>query len=207
MAGPEPHFCSRCGAPLVERLIASEQRVRRQCEACGLIAYRNPLVLVNTIVAAQDRVLLCRRASDPGAGRWALPGGFMEMGESMEEAAAREIREETGVGVDPRELRLHAVVTLPDISEIYVGFIATLAEVPALVCGSECTDVRFCSEADIPWSEFSYPDIGVYLRMYFNERRAGAHPIHYGRIDATRVANTAFSIAAVEAASWPRPRN
>ncbi len=129
----------------------------------------------------------------------------MESGETLEDAAARETREETGVRLDAHELRLHAVVTLPEISEVYVGFLATVAEQTDLVCGSECTEVRFFSEADAPWAEFSYPDIGVYLRMYFDERRSGAHPIHFGRLDAANVVNKAYRIANVEEASWRRP--
>lgn len=198
-------FCSRCGGPLVDRFVAAEQRVRRACARCGNIAYDNPQLLVNTIVAAGDRVLLCRRAEAPGAGRWALPGGFMESGESLEEAAARETFEETGVRLDPRGLRLHAVVALPGISQVYVGFLATVAGQTDLVCGAECTEVRFCNEADVPWTEFSYPDIGVYLRMYFHERRSGAHPIHFGRIDHTDVVNKAYSIAEIAEARWKRP--
>jgi len=190
---------------MADRFVELEQRVRRICERCGTIAYGNPQVLVNAIVASGDRVLLCRRARPPAAGRWALPGGFMESGETLEEAAARETHEETGVCLDPRALRLHAVVTLPNISEIYVGFLATVDQEPELACGLECMEVRFFSEADVPWTEFSYADIGVYLRMYFGERRSGTHPIHFGRIDAACVVNKAYRIADVEEARWPRP--
>lgn len=189
----------------MNRFVESEQRMRCVCEQCGTIAYSNPRVLVNTIVALGDRVLLCRRADPPAAGRWVLPGGFVESGETLEEAAARETGEETGVRLDSRELRLHAVVTLPEISEIYVGFLATVAEPANLVCGSECTEVRFFSEADVPWTELSYADIGVYLRIYFHERRSGAHPIHFGRIDAASVVNKAYRIADIEEAHWQRP--
>ena len=205
MNASTPCFCGRCGAPLVDRLVDAEQRMRLVCTGCGTIAYSNPHVLVNTIVASGDRVLLCRRANPPSAGRWALPGGFMESGETLEEAAARETREETGVSLDPTELLLHAVVSLSEISEIYVGFLATTAENTDLICGSECTDVQFFSEADMPWTEFSYPDIGVYLRIYFSERRNGAHAFHFSRLDAASVMDKAYRIAGVEEARWQRP--
>lgn len=198
MSAPIPRFCGLCGGPLVERFVDAEQRVRPVCAHCAEIAYRHPLVLVSAIVAAGDRVLLCRRISPPAAGRWALPGGFMECGETLEEAAARETFEETGVRFNPRELRLHAVSTLPEISEVYVGFLATVAEDTDPVCGSECTEVRFFVETAVPWTELAYPDVGDYLRLYFRERRSGAHAIHFSRLDAAGVVSKAYRIAEIE---------
>ena len=198
MSTPTPRFCGLCGGPLVQRLIESEQRVRPVCAQCGTIAYRNPQVLVSTIVGAADRVLLCRRAVAPAAGRWATPGGFMECGETLEEAAARETLEETGVRLNPRELRLHTLSTLPELSEVYVGFLATVSEHTDPVCGVECTEVKFLTEAQVPWTELAYPDIDGYLRTYFRERRSGAHAIHFSRLDAAAVVSKAYRIAEVE---------
>jgi ADP-ribose pyrophosphatase YjhB (NUDIX family) len=197
MSAPPSRFCSQCGGALVERFVPSEQRARRLCAQCGEIAYCNPKVLVTTIVASGEQVLLVRRAAPPAAGRWALPGGFMEGGETMEEAAARETREETGVQLDPRELRLYGVAMLPQISEIYVGFLATIAGPTNLVFSSESLEVGFFCEADLPWSELAYADIGVYLRQYFSERREGAHVIHYGCIEDARVVSKVYRIADV----------
>jgi ADP-ribose pyrophosphatase YjhB (NUDIX family) len=205
MNASKPRFCGQCGGPLTDRFVDAEQRMRLVCTRCGTIAYSNPHVLVNTIVASGDRVLLCRRANPPSAGRWALPGGFMESDETLEEAAVRETLEETGVRLDPTALRLHAVVSLSEISEIYVGFFATIGEHPDLIRGSECSDVRFFSEAEMPWTQFSYPDIGVYLRIYFAERRNDAHAFHFSRLDAASVVDRAYRIAGVEEARWQRP--
>ena len=205
MVTPTPRFCSQCGGPLVDRFVDAEQRVRRVCAQCGEIAYQNPQVLVTTIVASGDRVLLCRRAAPPAAGRWALPGGFMESGETLEEAAARETYEETGVRIDSGDMRLYAVAALPEISEIYVGFLATVPERTDLVCGSECTEVRFFSEADIPWADLTYVDVGVYLRLYFRERQSGAQAIHFSCIDAARVITKSYRVADMEEARGPRP--
>jgi NADH pyrophosphatase NudC (nudix superfamily) len=128
----------------------------------------------------------------------------MESSETLEEAAARETLEETGVRLDPRELRLYGVAMLPHISEIYVGFLAKVAGSPELVSDSECTEVGFFGEADLPWSELAYADIGVYLREYFSERRSGAHVFHYGCIENARVVSRAYRIAHVEDDSRPR---
>jgi ADP-ribose pyrophosphatase YjhB (NUDIX family) len=178
--------------------------MRRVCAQCGEIAYHNPQVLVTTIVMSDDRVLLCRRASPPAAGRWMLPGGFMEGGETLEQAAARETCEETGVRLDPSELRLYAVATLPEISEVYVGFVATVAQHTDLICGSECIEVRFFGEAELPWTQLTYPDVGVYLREYLCERRRGADAIHIAWLDAAHVVSKSYRIADVEQARRPR---
>jgi len=199
-----PRFCSQCGAALEDRLVDAESRVRRVCTRCGGIAYQNPQVLVTTIVMSGDRVLLCRRAGPPAPGRWVLPGGFMESGETLEEAAARETREETGVRLDPAALRLYAVATLPEISEVYVGFLAAVPGHTELVCGPECSEVRFLAEAEVPWSELAYLDIGVYLRVYFGERRSGADVIHCGTLDEAAVVSKSYRIAGAEAAWRPR---
>ena len=204
MNAPTPRFCSRCGGALVDRLVEAEQRVRRMCAHCGEIAYLNPQVLVSTIVMSGDRVLLCRRADPPAAGQWVLPGGFMEFGETLEAAAARETYEETGVRLDPGELLPYAVASLPEIGEVYVGYLAKVAEHMKVVCGSECTEVRFFSEADLPWHELAYPDIGAYLRVYFDEFRSGANVVHFGRLEATSVISKSYRIAAIEVARRSR---
>ena len=200
MSEPTPLFCAQCGGALEARLVAAEERMRGVCSVCGTIAYSNPKVLVTTIVALDERILLCRRASPPAAGRWVLPGGFMESGETMEEAAARETHEETGVALDPRQLRLYGIGNLPHISEIYVGFVATVSGPVNLHSNSESSEVGFFAERDLPWDELAYPDIGVYLREYFSERRTGAHIFHYGTIENARVVSRAYRIADIEEA-------
>lgn len=198
---PTPRFCSQCGSALVDRFVDLENRVRRMCTQCGEISYLNPQILVSTIVMAGDRVLLCRRADPPAVGGWVLPGGFMERDETLEEAAARELREETGVHIDPSLLRPYAVASLPEIGEVYVGYLATVSELTRLVCGSECTEVRFFNEQDVPWSEFAYPDVAVYLRVYFDERRNAMEVIHFGSIDVASVVSKSYRIAAATTGS------
>lgn len=178
-------------------MVEHEQRHRSTCATCGVIAYENPRLLVSTIVAWDEQILLCLRAHPPAEGRWGLPGGFMECGETLEEAAARETWEETGVRLSPRDLQLHTLATLPELSEVYVGFVAEV-QTPELVCGSECREVRFFDEASVPWSHLTYPDVEHYLRRYFEERRSGTSAIHFSRLDASGVDSLTYQIAAME---------
>lgn len=96
-------YCSQCGAAVVTRVV--EDRPREVCPECDAISYQNPLPVAASVVLNQDReVLLVKRKREPHKGMWCLPIGFAETGETIAEAARRELKEETGV--ESRVLRL-----------------------------------------------------------------------------------------------------
>ena len=90
------NFCSHCGAGLMQRIPAGDDRLRFVCDQCQTIHYQNPRMVVGTIPEWKDRILLCRRAIEPRAGLWTLPAGYLENGETMIDGARRETREEAG---------------------------------------------------------------------------------------------------------------
>src|SRR5262249_39276476 len=95
----EWRFCPRCGAPI------RPGPGRVDCPVCGFTAYANPApAAVAICVDAEGRVLLARRAVDPAKGLWDLPGGFVDEGEEPVEALVRELREETGLEIEPVSL-------------------------------------------------------------------------------------------------------
>lgn len=93
-----PRFCARCATPLVEREIERKQRLA--CPACSHIVFSDPKVAVVTLVTRAERLLLVQRRYAPAAGRWVLPGGFLDAGEDPREVASREVCEETGLSVE-----------------------------------------------------------------------------------------------------------
>lgn len=113
-------FCPLCGCGDLSR-----SKGARACGKCGHSIFNNPIAAVAVFVFdAQDRVLLIRRAKDPAAGKWAPPGGFVDAGETLEQAAVREVFEETGVTA--RELRY--VGSFPN-TYVYRGYARPVSDV------------------------------------------------------------------------------
>jgi ADP-ribose pyrophosphatase YjhB (NUDIX family) len=147
-------FCSRCGAALELTTPPEEHRERLTCSACGHIAYVNPRMVVTTLpVDADGNLVLIRRGIEPGYGSWAQPGGFLEVDETVSEAAVRETLEETGYVVAPGELiglysRLEAAV-------VTLAFEARVVGGAARPCAESLEIVPF-RPADIPWTEIAF---------------------------------------------------
>jgi 8-oxo-dGTP diphosphatase len=97
-----PKFCPHCAGRLAPRMI--DERERLVCQECGFIFYINPKVAAGALVEEEGQVVLVRRGIQPRAGYWALPSGFAEYGETIEETAIRECREETGLEVELDDL-------------------------------------------------------------------------------------------------------
>ncbi len=146
-------FCLRCGGPLKEEWVAMEGRQRPVCRACGFILYMNPKVVAGAIPWQHGRVLLLRRLIEPARGKWTFPAGYVELGESVEEAAIRETREEVAVEIDKLSLlnvysyRESPVVTVVFFSDIVGGNPRT---------GEEAEEVAFFPLEALPWDELAF---------------------------------------------------
>jgi ADP-ribose pyrophosphatase YjhB (NUDIX family) len=175
-------YCPECGTRLEARWIAKDGRERLVCVSCDAVHYENPRILVALMLTYGDRLLLCRRAHQPSLGAWTPPSGFMERGETLERAAAREALEEAGVRIDPERLILYSVSSLPKISEVYVIFRA-VAEDDGCQPGSESLEVGFFSEQEIPWDRLAYAEMPSFLRHFFQEHHQQKFGIHMSRIE------------------------
>ena len=172
-------FCSQCGAPVVLRIPAGDNRPRHVCIACDAIHYQNPKIVAGCIPEWQDRILLCRRAIEPRYGLWTLPAGFMENSESAVAAAAREAQEEANAIVE--NLTLYGLYSLLHVSQVYLMFRGSLKDGYASP-GEESLEVRLFAEDEIPWEKLAFTVVHETLRQYFAERRAGAFRLHVGDI-------------------------
>ncbi|TRX73197.1 NUDIX hydrolase [Pseudomonas mangiferae] len=167
-------FCNQCGSPVCQRIPSGDNRLRYVCDGCQAIHYQNPRVVAGCLPVWQGRVLLCRRAIEPRRGYWTLPAGFMENGETLAQAAARETLEEAGAPV--KDLALYMLFDLPHIDQVYLFFRAELADGTYAV-GEESLEVRLFDEQEIPWSELAFPTVGRTLECFFADRRTQVFPV------------------------------
>ncbi|UCF35647.1 MAG: NUDIX hydrolase, partial [Acidobacteriota bacterium] len=142
-------FCSECGGPTTVKVPRGDSYERDVCERCNRIFYRNPRIVVGTLPRWKGQILLCRRAIEPRYGFWTLPSGFMENGESVEEGALRETREEARAEVSI--VRLFSVFSLPHVNQVYLTFLADL-KTPEFGAGAESLEVRLFQPSEIPWT-------------------------------------------------------
>ena len=152
--------CSYCGHPFV-----ANQSWPRRCANCGNMSFVNPLPVTIVLVPVDGGLLLVRRNIEPHKGKLALPGGYVDLGESWQEAGAREVLEETGITIDPESIQLVTVYSAPDGTIIVVGQAAPLhsADLPDFVLNDEATERGFITAPE----ELAWPLHTQAVAAYF----------------------------------------
>lgn len=163
-------FCPTCGTPLVTRPSSSGGPLRRVCPGCRATVYDAPSLVVATLPVVADRVVLVRRATPPGRGLWAYPGGYLETGETLEEGAARETLEEAGIEVQVTGLL--GVYSRPGGRSVTVVFEAMAADDDGRP-GPEVTEVRSFAPGEIPWGELAFWSVTYALEDWVYARERG----------------------------------
>ncbi len=163
MEAPHSH-CSYCG-----HAYAPGQPWPRTCARCGHVSYLNPVPVAVALVPVDGGLLAVRRGIEPGRGRLALPGGFINLGESWQAACAREVNEETGVTIDPAEVREFAVRSAPDGALLVFGLAAPLqrADLPPFKLDPETLECVILTEP----AALAFPLHTAAVQDYFNRRR------------------------------------
>ena len=147
-------FCARCGGALESRLLKATEPPRLVCSRCTFVHYIDPKVAVGTIITDDSgRIVLVRRALEPGYGKWVFPGGFIDRGETVEAAAVREAREECGL--DIRLDRLINIYSYPGVAVIIIAFAATIVG-GCLGCDDESLEAQLFDRESIPWDELAF---------------------------------------------------
>ena len=183
MHRPPLKHCRVCGTAVVYRLPDDgDTRLRGVCPACHTVHYDNPLNVVGTVPvwgAQGEQVLLCKRNIEPRRGKWTLPAGFMEMGETTAEGAARETDEEAGAQFEMQGL--FSVLNVVRVGQLHLYYRARLLSTE-FDPGHETMETRLFTEAEIPWDEIAFKTVKETLECYFADLRKGSFSIHVADI-------------------------
>lgn len=156
-------FCPQCGGPLAKKVIQPKEPPRLVCAKCGFVFYLDPKLAGLAIIPWREGLVLARRAIEPGYGLWVAPGGFVDVGERVEDAVVREAREE--VLLDIRIKRLLNVYSYSGRTTVIVAYVAEpLAGTPG--AGDETLEVRVFAPEAIPWDEIAFASTRDALRDY-----------------------------------------
>lgn len=162
-------FCPRCGGPLERRVLKASEPVRPVCTRCGFVFYLDPKIAVGTIIRLESgRIVLVRRAIEPGYGKWVFPGGYVDRGEPLTSAAIREAREECGL-----EVQLESLVNIysyPGRAPVIVVYAAT-AIGGTLCVDEECLEAKEVATEAIPWDDLAFRSTHEGLRDYLDGSR------------------------------------
>jgi ADP-ribose pyrophosphatase YjhB (NUDIX family) len=179
MHRPPLKHCRQCGTAVVFRLPEDgDTRERGVCPACATVHYDNPLNVVGTVPVwgeNGDQVLLCKRNIEPRRGKWTLPAGFLEMGETTAEGAARETDEEAGAQFEIQDL--FTVMNVVRVGQVHLFYRARLLS-PHFNPGFETMEARLFNEADIPWDDIAFMTVRTTLERYFSDKRKGSFGVH-----------------------------
>lgn len=159
----EYRFCPRCGGVLVARELKAGEPARLCCDGCDFVFYVDPKLAACTIPLYEGGIVLMRRGVEPSRGKWVFPGGYVDRGEDVSEAARRETLEEVGL-----EVSLTGVLDVystrgQDVVVVVYSAHVTRGQPRA---GDECEEVRVFAPEALPWDELAFEPTRAALRDY-----------------------------------------
>jgi len=156
-------FCPRCGGGLDRRVVKANEPKRLVCQACSFIFYQDPKVVAGTVFTLDGGIVLLKRGVEPGLGKWVFPGGYVDRGESVQEAAIRETKEESQVDVKLGPLlNVYSYPRSPNVIVVYTADIVG----GELTAADESVEAGAFSPAKIPWDELAFDSTRDALRDY-----------------------------------------
>lgn len=167
----EYRFCPRCGGDLEKRIVKPTEPKRLVCLNCSFIFYQDPKVVAGTIFTLDGRIVLLKRGVEPAMGKWVFPGGYVDRGESVHEAAIRETKEESQMDVKLGPLlNVYSYPRSPNIIVVY----AAEAVGGELGAGDESVEARVFAPAEIPWNDLAFDStkdaLKDYIKLYLKQK-------------------------------------
>src|SRR5687768_11917848 len=149
----EYRFCPRCGGGLERRVVKTNEPKRLVCQACSFIFYQDPKVVAATLFTLDGGIVLLKRGVEPALGKWVFPGGYVDRGETVRDAAIRETKEESQLDV-----RLGPLLNVYSYRRSASVIVVYTAEVIGgeLSAADECTEARIFSPDELPWEQLAF---------------------------------------------------
>jgi len=170
----EYRFCPRCSGGLESRVIKANEPKRLVCQACSFIFYQDPKVVAGTLFTLGGGIVLLKRGVEPALGKWVFPGGYVDRGESVQDAAIRETKEESQV--DVRLGPLLNVYSYPRSPNVIVVYTAEVVG-GALAAADESVAAGIFAPEEVPWEELAFDStrdaLRDYIRLYPVSRKSG----------------------------------
>ncbi len=177
------NFCPDCGAPLPQASEGGKPQRRWGCPACHALHVDHPSIMLTCFVSCTDKLLWMQRKLDPKKGYWAIPGGFMEAGETSAEGAARELWEETGIRLDPDSLEFYMTGTITLINQVYIAYRAQVGS-EQCVAGEEALAAAFYSRQECPWDQLAYPEVNDSIGLAYDDLERGGFGVYHAEMSA-----------------------
>ena len=163
----EYRFCPKCGGELDKRIVKAAEPKRLICRACSFIFYQDPKVVAGTVFTLNGGIVLLRRGVEPAIGKWVFPGGYVDRGESVQDAAIRETKEESRLDVKLGPLlNVYSYPRSPNVIVVYT------AEVIGgeLAAADESTDAGIFAPKEVPWHDLAFEStrdaLNDYIKTY-----------------------------------------
>jgi ADP-ribose pyrophosphatase YjhB (NUDIX family) len=159
----EYSFCPKCGGKLALKSLKASEPSRLVCSECLFVFFLNPKVAAGALFTLNGRVVMLRRSIEPCFGKWVFPGGYVDRGETVMDAAIRETREEVNL-----EIRIVSLLNVYSYTNSPVIVVVYTAEIVGgeIRAGDEALEARAFSPEEIPWSELAFPSTFEALRSY-----------------------------------------
>ena len=163
----EFRFCPKCGGGLDKKIVKSTEPKRLVCQACSFIFYQDPKVVAGTLFTLNGGIVLLQRGVEPAIGKWVFPGGYVDRGESVRDAAVRETKEESQLDVKLGPLlNVYSYPRSPNVIVVYTAQVVG----GTLTAADESTDARVFPAKEIPWHDLAFDStkdaLNDYIRSY-----------------------------------------
>ena len=149
----EYRFCPRCGGALDQRVVKTNEPKRLVCQACSFIFYQDPKVVAGTVFTLDGGIVLLKRGVEPALGKWVFPGGYVDRGESVQDAAIRETKEESQLDVKLGPLlNVYSYSRSPNVIVVYTAEVIG----GVLAAADESVEARPFLSKEVPWDDLAF---------------------------------------------------